>query len=85
MRVIVDFDEQHTPIGEAAGFLSRVCGLVATHSPFFPISLDKWSDMPANYFETQWKELFERRFCFNEVEDLAKRYIEGSIGKKWRV
>jgi len=26
----------------------------------------------------------KRRFCFNEVEDLAKRYIEGSIGKKWR-
>jgi len=58
LRVIVDFDEQHTTIGEAVGFLSGVSGLVATHGPFFPISLDKWSDMPANYFETQWKELF---------------------------
>jgi hypothetical protein len=58
LRVIVDFDDQHSPIGEAAGLLSGVCGLLAIHSPFFPISLDKWSDMPADYFETQWKDLF---------------------------
>lgn len=59
LRIIVDFDACHSPIGEAAGLLAGVCGLVATHSPFFPISFDKWSQMPADYFNEQWRTLFE--------------------------
>ncbi|XP_058787441.1 uncharacterized protein LOC131661819 isoform X2 [Vicia villosa] len=84
LRIIVEFDEFHSPIGEAAGLLAGVCGLLATNSLFFPIGFDKWSDMPEEYFDEQWKNLFEPRFCFKVHEDLAKRYIEGSIGKKWK-
>ncbi|CAL5201001.1 unnamed protein product [Lathyrus oleraceus] len=84
LRIIVDFDEFHSPIGEAAGLLAGVCGLIATNSVFFPIGFDKWSNMPGSYFDEQWITFFLPRFCFKVHEDLAKRYIEASIGKKWR-
>ncbi|XP_050915703.1 uncharacterized protein LOC127130781 [Lathyrus oleraceus] len=84
MPIIVEFDEFHSPIGETASLLAGVCGLVATNSLFFPQGFDKWSDMLGDYFDEQWKTLFEPRFCFKVHEDLAKRYIEASIGKKWK-
>lgn len=58
LRIIVDFDEFHSPIGEAAGLLAGVCGLIATNSVFFPIGFDKWSNMPGSYFDEQWITFF---------------------------
>lgn len=57
--IIVEFDEFHSPIGEASDLLAGVCGLIATNSLFFPIGFDKWSDMTKDYFDEQWKSLFE--------------------------
>ncbi|XP_073222463.1 uncharacterized protein [Cicer arietinum] len=84
LGIIVDFDEFHSSIEEVVGLLAGVCGLVATDSLFFPIGFDKWLDVPKNYLNEKWKNLFQARFCFKVNEDLAKRYIEASIDKKWR-
>ena len=59
LPIIVEFDEFYSPIGEVVGLLAGVCGLVATNSLFFAIGFDKWSDMPEDYFDEQWKTLFE--------------------------
>ncbi|KAJ1378342.1 putative transposase, Ptta/En/Spm, plant [Sesbania bispinosa] len=83
LRIIVEFDEYFLPIGETAGLLAGVCGEMATNS-LFSLSFEKWSDMPDTFFDNQWHTLFNPRFCFKVNEDMAKRHLRKSIGKKWR-
>ncbi|KAJ1427612.1 putative transposase, Ptta/En/Spm, plant [Sesbania bispinosa] len=45
---------------------------------------EKWSDMPDTFFNNQWDTLFNPQFCFKVNEDMAKRHLQQSIGKKWR-
>ncbi|XP_020972966.1 uncharacterized protein LOC110269463 [Arachis ipaensis] len=58
LRIVVNFDKHHAAIGEAAGLLAGVCGQLATDCVAFPISFDKWSDIPASFFENQWNIFF---------------------------
>ncbi|CAI8586475.1 unnamed protein product [Vicia faba] len=78
LRIIMEFDKYNSPIGEAAGLLAGICGLVETNILFFPIGFEKWSSIPEGYFNKQ------RKILFQVHEDLAKRYIEVSIGKNWK-
>ncbi|XLS94021.1 hypothetical protein HN51_070029, partial [Arachis hypogaea] len=55
LRIVVNFDKQHVAIGEAAGLLAGVCGQLATDCVAFPISFEKWLDIPESFFENQWK------------------------------
>ncbi|XP_029152434.1 uncharacterized protein [Arachis hypogaea] len=84
LRIVVNFDRQHAAIGEAAGLLAGVCGQLATDCVAFPISFDKWSDIPESFFENQWNIFFQARFCFKVCDSLAKRFLLQSLGKKWR-
>ncbi|XP_052118967.1 uncharacterized protein LOC127739728 [Arachis duranensis] len=52
--IVVNFDRQHAAIGEAAGLLAGICGQLATDCVAFPISFDKWSNIPESFFENQW-------------------------------
>ncbi|XP_029152337.2 uncharacterized protein [Arachis hypogaea] len=84
LRIVVNFDRQHAAIGEAAGLLAGICGQLATDCVAFPISFDKWSDIPESFFENQWNIFFQARFCFKVCDSLAKRFLLQSLGKKWR-
>ncbi|XP_025657570.1 uncharacterized protein [Arachis hypogaea] len=84
LRIVVNFDRQHAAVGEAAGLLAGVCGQLATDCVAFPISFDKWSDIPESFFENQWNIFFQARFCFKVCDSLAKRFLLQSLGKKWR-
>ncbi|RYR25814.1 hypothetical protein Ahy_B02g059808 [Arachis hypogaea] len=84
LRIVVNFDRQHAAIGEAAGLLAGVCGQLATDCVAFPISFDKWSDIPESFFENQWNIFFQARFYFKVCDSLAKRFLLQSLGKKWR-
>ncbi|XP_020965420.1 uncharacterized protein LOC107613253 isoform X2 [Arachis ipaensis] len=84
LRIVVNFDKDYAAIGEAAGLLAGVCGQLATDCVAFPISFDKWSDIPASFFENQWNIFFLARFCFKVSDNLAKRFLLQSLGKKWR-
>ncbi|XP_020960119.1 uncharacterized protein LOC107648345 isoform X5 [Arachis ipaensis] len=81
LRIVVNFDRQHAAVGEAAGLLAGVCGQLATDCVAFPISFDKWSDIPESFFENQWNIFFQcviawpNDFCSNR---LAKN--GGNIG-----
>ncbi|XP_060175999.1 uncharacterized protein LOC132606488 isoform X2 [Lycium barbarum] len=48
-RIVVPFDFLD-PIDEAQGVLAGFCGILATDCSIFPISFDKWPDMPQSYF-----------------------------------
>ncbi|XP_025673513.1 uncharacterized protein [Arachis hypogaea] len=84
LRIVVNFDKYHAAIGEAAGLLAGVCGQLATDCVAFPISFEKWSDIPASFFENQWNIFFLARFYFKVSDNLAKRFMLQSLGKKWR-
>ncbi|KAL3372683.1 hypothetical protein AABB24_004966 [Solanum stoloniferum] len=49
-RIVVDFDDLDSPIGEGQGVLAGFCGILAKDSSIFPIHFKKWSDLPAAYF-----------------------------------
>ncbi|XP_052112625.1 uncharacterized protein LOC127744554 [Arachis duranensis] len=84
LRIVVNFDKDYAAIGEAAGLLAGVCGQLATDCVAFPISFDKWLDIPTSFFENQWNIFFLARFCFKVSDNLAKRFLLQSLGKKWR-
>ncbi|XP_060190535.1 uncharacterized protein LOC132619738 [Lycium barbarum] len=49
-RIVVDFDDLNSPIGEGQGILAGFCGILAKDSSIFPVHFEKWSDLPAAYF-----------------------------------
>ena len=49
LRVVVNYDDNFQPIGEASGLLVGVCGQLATNHVLFPISFEKWSTLPDTY------------------------------------
>ncbi|XP_068483278.1 uncharacterized protein [Phaseolus vulgaris] len=70
IRVVVNYDDNFQPIGEACGLLAGVCG--------------HWSSVPDTYKDTIWESELKSRFCFMVNEDLAKRDVMFKIGKLWR-
>jgi len=54
LRVVVNYDDKYKPIGEASGLLVGVCGQLSTNHILFPISFERWSDMPDAYKENVW-------------------------------
>ncbi|KAK7290598.1 hypothetical protein RIF29_05134 [Crotalaria pallida] len=79
-RVIVEFDDYFSPIGEAAGLLAGVCGQLATNTTLFPISFDKWPDMPDGYFDSQWNVL--KALCERNRLNRQKQTIPHTCGAK---
>ncbi|XP_068487046.1 uncharacterized protein [Phaseolus vulgaris] len=83
-RVVVNYDDNFQPIGEACGLLAGVCGQLAANHILLPISFESWSSVPDTYKDTIWESALKSRFCFMVNEDLAKRDVMFKIGKLWR-
>nr|XP_009768699.1 PREDICTED: uncharacterized protein LOC104219689 [Nicotiana sylvestris] len=83
-RVVVEFDCLD-PIGKAQGLLAGVCELLATDCTIFPISFDKWLDMPKSYFNDCFDNIIKAHFYFMTIEEVARGYVYRSIAKKWAV
>jgi len=49
LRVVVNYDDKYQPIREASDLLAGVCGQLVTNHILFPISFERWSDMPDAY------------------------------------
>ncbi|RYR30054.1 hypothetical protein Ahy_B01g054846 [Arachis hypogaea] len=83
LRIVVTFDKHHAAIGEAAGLLAGVCGQLATNCVAFPISFEKWSDIPKSFFENQWNIFFLTEETGKEVSrvqmwDITHKKTDGS-------
>ncbi|RYR08920.1 hypothetical protein Ahy_B05g076806 [Arachis hypogaea] len=83
LRIVVTFDKHHAAIGEAAGLLAGVCGQLATDCVAFPISFEKWSDIPKSFFENQWNIFFLTEETGKEVSrvqmwDITHKKTDGS-------
>ena len=53
--MVVNYDDNFQPIGEASGLLAGVCGQLAANHVLFPISFEKWSTLPDTYKDTMWR------------------------------
>ncbi|KAF7835528.1 hypothetical protein G2W53_010387 [Senna tora] len=67
-RVVVPFNAQAQPVGEAAGLLSGFLGLVVTDVATFPISYHSWDKVPNSYKES----------CFNSIKVIRIPLNSGS-------
>ena len=54
-RVVVNYDDNFQPIGEACGLLAGVCGQLAANHILLPISFESWSSVPDTYKDTIWE------------------------------
>ncbi|KAI5683251.1 hypothetical protein M9H77_04479 [Catharanthus roseus] len=77
---VVEFDDLNATISEAQGLLAGFCGNLASDSSSFPISFEKWLNMPNSYFDAFLKDIIKPRFVFNTTESIARRYISQLIG-----
>lgn len=59
LRVVVEFDDLKTAIGEVQGLLAWLYGNLASDSSIFPISFEKWSNMPDSYFDAYFKDIIK--------------------------
>ena len=55
LKVVVNYDDKYQPIGEASDLLARACGQLASNHILFPISFERWSDMPDAYKDRVWE------------------------------
>jgi len=55
IRVVVNYDDNFHPIGEACGLLVGVCGQLAGNLILLPISFESWSFVPDTYKDTIWE------------------------------
>ncbi|XP_015162429.1 uncharacterized protein [Solanum tuberosum] len=80
-RIVVDFDDLDSPIGEGQGVLAGFCGILAKDSSIFPIHFKKWSDLPAAYFNRCFDQ-FIQEMCKKNAENRKKQTISHIGGSK---
>ncbi|KAJ1402299.1 hypothetical protein SESBI_28194 [Sesbania bispinosa] len=81
-KVVLEWNREGQPIGEAAGLLGGFLGSLAANVNKFPISYEKWPDVPLAYKDHVWNNTIKERF---QVKDGShKKYIITNIGKKWK-
>ncbi|PIN07619.1 hypothetical protein CDL12_19818 [Handroanthus impetiginosus] len=74
-KIILEWNELGQPIRESGGLLGQFLGHVASEFNNFPTSYSKWSKVPASCKDHD---------KFDVSDELHKKHIMGSLGKKWR-
>ncbi|KAF7826633.1 mucin-1-like isoform X2 [Senna tora] len=80
-RIVVPFNRQGQPIGEAAGLLSGFLGIIGTDLTTFPISYYSWKLVPCNYKDTAFSNI-KAKFCLDN--EIAKCFVLKKLGNNWR-
>ncbi|KAF7835390.1 hypothetical protein G2W53_010249 [Senna tora] len=80
-RIVVTFNRQGQPIGEAAGLLSGFLRIIGTDLTTFPISYYSWNKVPSNYKDTAFSNI-KAKFCLDN--EIAKFFVLKKLGNNWR-
>ncbi|KAF7835813.1 uncharacterized protein G2W53_010672 [Senna tora] len=80
-QIVVPFNRQGQPIGEAAGLLSGFLGIIGTDLTTFPISYYSWKLVPSNYKDTAFSNI-KAKFCLDN--EIAKCFVLKKLGNNWR-
>ncbi|XP_061364378.1 uncharacterized protein LOC133307834 [Gastrolobium bilobum] len=81
-KVVVEWNEDNQPVGEAAALLLGFLGHLACNPNIFPISYDRWPHVPDIYKEDVWLNTIQRRFVMDN--DDHYHFCVGNMGKKWK-
>ncbi|PIN08925.1 hypothetical protein CDL12_18494 [Handroanthus impetiginosus] len=81
-KIVVDWNKEGQPIGESGGLLGQFLGQVANNVDNFPISYEKWTQFPKSCKDHVWTHVIREKFVVNDGPN--KKYIIGSLGKKWK-
>ncbi|PIN22878.1 hypothetical protein CDL12_04406 [Handroanthus impetiginosus] len=81
-KIILEWNELGQPIRESGGLLGQFLGHVASEFNNFPISYTKWSKILASCKDHVWNDIIRDKFDVSD--ELHKKNIMGSLGKKWR-
>ncbi|PIN17928.1 hypothetical protein CDL12_09408 [Handroanthus impetiginosus] len=73
-KVVLEWNELGQPIRESGGLLGQFLGHIVSKFSNFPLSYTKWSKISASNKEHVWRNIIQSQ----------KKYIRGSLGKKWR-
>ncbi|KAF7820769.1 hypothetical protein G2W53_026224 [Senna tora] len=80
-RVVVPFNAEAQPVGNAAGLLSGFFGIIVTEVNTFPISYQSLDKVPNSYKEACFNSI-KAKFCLNR--DIDKHFVIKKLGKNWR-
>ncbi|XP_061367752.1 uncharacterized protein LOC133310748 [Gastrolobium bilobum] len=81
-RVVLEWNEDNQPVGEAAGLFGGFLGHIACNPNIFPISYARWPDVPKIYKDDVWVSTIKKRFVMDN--DDHYHYCMGNMGKKWK-
>lgn len=79
--IVVDFDDMDSPIGEGQGVLAFFCEILAADCSIFSIHFEKWSDLPATYFNRCFDQ-FIKEMCKRNAENRKQQIISHIGGSK---
>ncbi|KAF7832403.1 hypothetical protein G2W53_014736 [Senna tora] len=80
-RVVVPFNAEAQPVGNAACLLSGFLGIIVTEVNTFPISYRSWDKVPNSYKEAYFNSI-KAKFCLDR--DIDKHFVIKKLGKNWR-
>ncbi|GAU46156.1 hypothetical protein TSUD_301160 [Trifolium subterraneum] len=81
-KILMEWSEIGQPVGEDAGLLGSFLGKVGADFSKFPISYERWPDVPGEYKERVWIDTIMKKW--DVYDEIHKKYIYGIIGKRWR-
>ncbi|KAJ1437096.1 hypothetical protein SESBI_03939 [Sesbania bispinosa] len=65
-KVVLEWNQDGQPIGEAVGLLGGFLGSLAANVNQFPISYEKWPDVPLAYKDHVWDNTIKEKFQVND-------------------
>ncbi|XP_061355875.1 uncharacterized protein LOC133300366 [Gastrolobium bilobum] len=88
-KVVVEWNEDNQPVGEAAALLLGFLGHLACNPNIFPISYERWPKIPPIYKEDVWLNTIKKRFvvdnddhyhfCMGNMEN----FPDGMTREQW--
>ncbi|RYQ91944.1 hypothetical protein Ahy_B09g098009 [Arachis hypogaea] len=82
-RIVLRFNNEMQPIGDEAGLLSGVLGLLGSDYAKFPIGKESWHKVTTK--NKVYNECVKQIFHFDEdSEGSIKKYILQSMGRSWK-
>ncbi|KAL4343613.1 hypothetical protein AHAS_Ahas11G0095900 [Arachis hypogaea] len=82
-RIVLRFNNKKQPIGDEAGLLSRVLGLLGSNYEKFSIGKESWHKITTK--DKVYNECVKQNFHFDEdSEGTIKKYILKSMGRSWK-
>ncbi|KAK2416746.1 hypothetical protein QL285_039115 [Trifolium repens] len=83
-KVQTIWNDDHQPVGEAAGLLSGYIGFLASSDELLPIMYPKWPKVSSAKKDLIYDNNIKAKFVVSDTNKFHKKWICTSLGKRWR-